>query len=730
MRAFAVLLLLVAAADVARSDTLPDVLAAVRKEPRRLGHFAFGENVENRVWRVVARGGDADSVVAAVGEEMRMSVDAARPFTEAVLRFLRVGLLSDETARDEELARITAAYREALTAQPEHMLLLTTYVQRASIGMKPEQFGETLLPLIRAAPDPIAVLKALPYLQMRSIVIADILRDQPNNMTLWKELVDQSWDARLRAAFGPVRLGNEAMFRESWRALDETAVAVSASWQVDGLLQLGRANDALRVADALPKRIRELVMSGAPAALPNGGGVPDVRTGLAMAAFLAGDTDRARALEAAYDGSRRNDDFSVKIAAIERKVLRALIEPVEEPFDVLQAAIVSIQTRSRPGVASMALARVAEVGGYRELASAILRQAGDHVWNSGPVPATPYFDRKSRADLEQIVAAADARRATFRNAAAELAPPADGIAPSIKRLLAQPKLARYVERELTAKPVAAPPEKKSVLPASFWPVRVEHTESNEIVAIAVPNSPFGPDESYWILRSPDGGATWDRPLYTGLRRGHPYIVRQASAVPIANGRQLDLEVRVAERGAYILEIPWQTLRRDSDDDGLTDLFEERIVTDPQNRDTDGDGVDDGADLTPHFGKQQPQSTIADAMARLVRHHDAGGGSSAALRRDAPRDEFGVRTHFVEGDRAYVDAPGASIRRVVLTSAEWKLYRDKFGDVHSSDLRYAFASRDGKRALIVWNERGGEDTFLLTKGPDGEWKIELIQSWIS
>lgn len=68
------------------------------------------------------------------------------------------------------------------------------------------------------------------------------------------------------------------------------------------------------------------------------------------------------------------------------------------------------------------------------------------------------------------------------------------------------------------------------------------------------------------------------------------------------------------------------LQRDSDGDGLTDLFEERILTDPNSSDTDSDGLPDASDnqpLTP-FPKHMTDSDeivlslIPKAVTRVIR----------------------------------------------------------------------------------------------------------------
>jgi len=59
-------------------------------------------------------------------------------------------------------------------------------------------------------------------------------------------------------------------------------------------------------------------------------------------------------------------------------------------------------------------------------------------------------------------------------------------------------------------------------------------------------------------------------------------------------RALDSDGRVSSSPPWKLQIPW----RDADEDGLTDVEEQFLLTDPSLADTDGDGLIDGNDLAP------------------------------------------------------------------------------------------------------------------------------------
>ncbi len=92
-------------------------------------------------------------------------------------------------------------------------------------------------------------------------------------------------------------------------------------------------------------------------------------------------------------------------------------------------------------------------------------------------------------------------------------------------------------------------------------VRAER-QGDEAVAIGVSQDYDSVGEisrgAYWVIRSHDGGKTWGRPLYTGLRIQAPYVVRPASNVPLRTVRinrspsAFDLPLKTASHGSLIV----------------------------------------------------------------------------------------------------------------------------------------------------------------------------------
>jgi len=112
-------------------------------------------------------------------------------------------------------------------------------------------------------------------------------------------------------------------------------------------------------------------------------------------------------------------------------------------------------------------------------------------------------------------------------------------------------------------------------------------------------------------RTPDDAASWSRPRLT-LIAAEEFEVEKA-ALTMRDDRMLALSYVVWKRlpkphgqkgedtttENKACEIRLDMLR-DSDNDGWTDLEEQRLDLDPAKADTDGDGINDGEDVCPTF----------------------------------------------------------------------------------------------------------------------------------
>jgi len=199
--------------------------------------------------------------------------------------------------------------------------------------------------------------------------------------------------------------------------------------------------------------------------------------------------------------------------------------------------------------------------------------------------------------------------------------------------------------------------------------------------------------AYWVIRSHDGGRTWGRPIYTGLRIQSPYVVRRLSNAPLLAGDHLQVEVKVEEldtssitfppvalrakrvQEGLLLQIPFADLERDSDADGLTDLAEERVSD-------DGDGLLDGNDPLPQVTWTAVMDDGARALGAVLGR--ISGMKSMAIIHEIPApgdklDDFmararratltGERTTFIVADRRDFRSLLATTRAVVLTADE-------------------------------------------------------------
>jgi hypothetical protein len=486
--------------------------------------------------------------------------------------------------------------------------------------------------------------------------------------------------------------------------------------------------------------------------------------------------------------------------ALQYALARAMLEPWrEDPFELVTAVASASDWSADAGdpLTSTAwqrlFARYADREGYGRVAAFVLREV---------LRTRDYTETSKYSSKEEKARAADGKDDLVRDLARLETPPpaetregatvedADAIAATVARLLAEPRLVPVLETTLPRRIRRYRPDTRepgrsdqtaddtevedasaqrpagpagASLPKGFDTVRFER-RGDEAVVIAASQDfdPVGEISrgAYWVLRSHDGGRTWGAPLYTGLRISEPYIIHPSSNLPMLAGDHLAVEASIREldessitfppvglrtkrsKDGVVLIMNFDVLERDTDADGLTDLAEERLITDPRNPDTDGDGLGDAGDPLPQVPWSGTMNQTSAALAAVLEAiagmrsmaiiHEIGpepvrtGELLAQARRATLTDQ---RTTFIVGSRPDFRALLPSQRVIVLTNTEMEAAIGKFGQHFPIRLSLFVLDHEEQCGYVIWSASwvGGS---LSLKKEDGVWSVTTVSSWIT
>jgi hypothetical protein len=299
------------------------------------------------------------------------------------------------------------------------------------------------------------------------------------------------------------------------------------------------------------------------------------------------------------------------------------------------------------------------------------------------------------------------------------------------------------------------------LPDGYLPVRVERGVPFTVaVSLSQNLDPVGEVSSggYWIHLSRNGGVSWEEPLYTGLPEYFPYVALPSSKLPILSGDRITLEVVVQEidpstisyppvslkslrraSGLYI-EMPLAALTSDRDHDGLTDIVEAHLLLNPDNPDSDGDGIDDGRDMLPNVKNSSP-ATDNSYLAQIL--EQISGRSEGAIIEPVDRDPNSVvdyidragepqsmnRPLFVQGQPEDFAGLRTGSRVLVYSDADIERLRAQSPDFHALTLRPVVFNRAHDRGFVSWSMGWTGGTLRLIRERN-TYRIEVIIHWIT
>jgi hypothetical protein len=468
------------------------------------------------------------------------------------------------------------------------------------------------------------------------------------------------------------------------------------------------------------------------------------RTAWLLALIAAGRLDEARVLDAKY-GSRLTHD-----------ILRGSPAPQRDLFDDYAgdgktSGLLEVAEDEGP-MAMRLSAKFLSANQFDSGGRYLLRHLCDVSHRKSLMPSPEKLTDAYRAHRERYSSLIATRRT-----ADGCAPAATGVGDAVSA-----RLGRLPETPLTeqekALSVRARLTDELSLPQGFEVVRAERDDNRvTVVCISRAVDPGGPviPGGYWLMRSKNGGRTWQTPLYLGFQKFEPYVVLPEGRLPMLQGNNLRLEVDVEEldpesitfppirlrarrqaRDLYVT-LPLSALRRDRDHDGFTDILEARLNTDPDNRDTDGDGISDRRDDFPHVSARGKPHALApiviDLLDKLADHEgtddeeDEEDDLARRNRRRANPDSFLFT--FIEGDPDLFHGLHFDGHVIVLSDAQVRESAARFGPTFPIAFPDILLAPDGKRALVRWNAGWVGGAYRYDK-VDEEWVAEEVDDWIT
>jgi len=261
---------------------------------------------------------------------------------------------------------------------------------------------------------------------------------------------------------------------------------------------------------------------------------------------------------------------------------------------------------------------------------------------------------------------------------------------------------------------------------------------------------------YWIALSNDAGKTWNK-YYTGISENYYYFFKRTSNIPLWKdsstlqiesvivrqitqvSHPIPAEFELIEDGLAV-QINIYDIILDSDNDGLTDICEEKMLLNPSYPDTDGDGINDFVDTNPRFkSKKSSRSFIYETLIDGFNPNKQGVmeidtiKSSPLKKSRKNQNSFDLETVniLVTDDPLLQQLNPKKQTLIILTSEEYVKYIEKYpSHFIESNLSPMFKCDNfDDTFLIHTRELTGGSTYLVQKTKNG-WKISVLSSWIS
>jgi len=261
---------------------------------------------------------------------------------------------------------------------------------------------------------------------------------------------------------------------------------------------------------------------------------------------------------------------------------------------------------------------------------------------------------------------------------------------------------------------------------------------------------------YWIALSENNGKTWKH-YYTGLTENCHYFFKRNSVIPLwKDSGTIQIESVVVHQVSEVSHpIPAEfeliqdslavmmdisSIIKDSDNDGLTDIAENKMMLNPNNNDTDGDGIIDSLDKNPRFKSiKTDKSIIYEVLIEKFRPNKKGEmdidlAKPLCFKRnkeDSLFMDFESVYIFITDDKELQGLNLQNSTMIIMTSKEYEGYKLKYPS-HFIKCDYSKMYKCDKKVntfKINTSELTGGSSYIVRKTKKG-WKIMMLSSWIS
>ena len=260
---------------------------------------------------------------------------------------------------------------------------------------------------------------------------------------------------------------------------------------------------------------------------------------------------------------------------------------------------------------------------------------------------------------------------------------------------------------------------------------------------------FCGEPELWVAYSSNEGESWEY-YYTGIVQRQPIFVKWYSKLPLFNSegglqieacllRQMSSYIMPVgfpefqlQKDGLVLTLDLETLQKDSDGDGLTDIVEAKFQTDPNNADTDGDGIPDDLDLNPRFSLPRTEKTVI--MESVIENKILDFFTDTLSILNIPEPSFATDT--TETVLIVTDSPDImsiqpkSCRVIILTEEEYEVLKEPFeDDLPRTYITPLFKVDDIPDAFVFSVNYGmsGKSYFVVKK--ENTWVLEVTSAMI-